>query len=355
MLISELGLNKGDLVKKCEQIIDTLVDIGTEGTNILLNMNIWDWSQGVGLYGIYRYYRYSKNQKYFDYLIEWFDSKIVNEDSIMKNVNTMAPLLTLAHLYEDTQKKQYLDFCVRWADWVINDMPKTDEGGVQHLTIDSLNTQQIWADTLFMTALSMAKIGQITHNPVYQNEAVKQFLVHLKYLQDTHTGLLYHGWTFDGRHNFGKALWCRGNCWFTAAAMEICDILDMAPANKDYILDGFRAQCSALKKFQHESGLFHTLVDDATSYLETSGSAGFIFGLLKGLRRGVLGAEYLDTAKRGVTGLINEIGEDGIVTNASYGTVVHMTQEYYKNIRLSSTGYGQSLTLLALTELLYHE
>jgi rhamnogalacturonyl hydrolase YesR len=51
--------NKAVVEQKCEQIIDTLIAIGTEGTNILLNMNIWDWSQGVGLYGIYKYYKYS--------------------------------------------------------------------------------------------------------------------------------------------------------------------------------------------------------------------------------------------------------------------------------------------------------
>jgi len=346
--------NAVELTQKCEQIIDTLIDIGTEGTNILLNMNIWDWSQGVGLYGIYKYYRYSRNTKYFDYLIDWFESKMPDEDKIMKNVNTMAPLLTLAHLYEDTQKQEYLDFCIRWADLVVNEMPRTDEGGVQHITIDALNTQQLWADTLFMTALFMAKIGQVTHNPVYQNEAIKQFMVHIKYLQDRHTGLLFHGWTFDGHHNFGEACWCRGNCWFTAATMELLDFIDIPAASRDFIVDGYKGQCAALKKYQHESGLFHTLVDDPTSYLETSGSAGFIYGLLKGVRKGVLDESYLPVVEKGVEGLLKEIGPDGIVTNASYGTVVHMTKEYYKNIRLTSTGYGQSLTLLVLTELLYH-
>lgn len=345
--------SKALIEKKCGQIIDTLVDIGTEGTNILLNMNIWDWSQGVALYGIYKYYKYSRQTKYFDYLVEWFDSKIPGEADIMKNVNTMAPLLTLACLYEDTQDKRYLDFCVRWAQWVIDEMPKTDEGGVQHITIDSPNTQQIWADTLFMTGLFLAKIGAITDNKVFKNEAVKQFLIHIKYLQDRKTGLLFHGWNFHGRHNFGEALWCRGNCWFTAGAMELADFIEMQPCDRDFILDAFRAQCNALKTYQHESGLFHTLVDDPTAYLETSGSAGFVYGLLKGVRRGVLDDSFKAVAAKGVEGLMKEIGEDGLVTNASYGTVVHMTKEYYKNVRLTSTGYGQSLTLLMLTELMY--
>lgn len=346
-------MDKKSIEAKCEQIIGTLVDIGTEGTNILLNMNIWDWSQGVALYGIYKYYKYSRDEKYFDYLVKWFEDKFPEENSIMKNVNSMAPLLTLAHLYEETQKREYLDFCLRWARWVIDEMPRTDEGGIQHLTIDALNTQQIWADTLFMTALFLAKIGQVSKNAVFRDEAVKQFLIHIKYLQDTHTGLLYHGWTFDGRHNFGEAMWCRGNCWFTAAAMELIDFIDIPSPSRDLILGAYRAQCGALKKYQDKSGLFHTLVDDETSYLETSGSAGFIYGLQKGMRKGILDGSFKEVCDRGIEGLLREITPDGLVTNASYGTCVHMSKEYYRGIRLSSTGYGQSLTLLALTELLY--
>ena len=344
--------NRAAVEQKCERIIDTLISIGTEGTNILLNMNLWDWSQGVGLYGIYKYYQYSGNKKYLDYLIEWFDSKMPGEDRIMKNVNTMAPLSTMAHLYEETGDEKYRAFCVRWAEWVLHEMPRTDEGGLQHLTIDSLNTQQLWADTVFMTALSMAKIGQITGNQAYKDEAVKQFLIHIKYLQNPETGLLFHGWTFDGHHNFGKALWCRGNCWFTAASIDMTEYIDIPEPDKTAILDAYRRQCAALKKYQDASGLFHTLVDDPTAYLESSGSAGFIYGLQKGVASGVLDGSYKAVCDKGIDGLWNQIGPDGVVKNASYGTVVHMTKDYYKQIRLTSTGYGQSLTLLALTQYL---
>lgn len=63
-----------------------------------------------------------------------------------------------------------------------------------------------------MTVLPLAKIGKVLNRPHYIEEAKRQFLIHIKYLFDTKTGLFFHGWTFeDGGHNFAKALWGRGN------------------------------------------------------------------------------------------------------------------------------------------------
>ena len=46
------------------------------------------------------------------------------------------------------------------------------------------------------------------------------------------------------------------------------------------------------------------------------------------------------------------IGPDGLVGQVSYGTIVADTLEYYKNVPLRPTGYGQNLALMMLVELL---
>ena len=35
------------------------------------------------------------------------------------------------------------------------------------------------------------------------DESIKQVLMHIKYLYDTHTGLFFHGWSFNRMDNFG--------------------------------------------------------------------------------------------------------------------------------------------------------
>ena len=57
---------------------------------------------------------------------------------------------------------------------------------------------------------------------------------------------------------------------------------------------------------QDASGLWHTLIDDPNSYLEASATAGFAYGILKSVRLGFIGQEYLDAGVRAVTAVLGE-------------------------------------------------
>ena len=48
-------------------------------------------------------------------------------------------------------------------------------------------------------------------------------------------------------------------------------------------------QCAsgALAKYQDESGLWHTLINDSNSYLESSATAGFAYGILKAVHKNI--------------------------------------------------------------------
>lgn len=84
----------------------------------------------------------------------------------------------------------------------MHDMPRTDFGGMQHITLAEENHQQMWDDTLMMTVLPLAKIGKLLNRPEYVEEATYQFLLHVQNLMDKETGLWFHGWSYEGNHNF---------------------------------------------------------------------------------------------------------------------------------------------------------
>ncbi|MFR6368627.1 MAG: glycoside hydrolase family 88 protein [Gemmiger formicilis] len=48
---------------------------------------------------------------------------------------------------------------------------------------------------------------------------------------------------------------------------------------RQFIIDTFRTHAEALCSYQAEDGLFHTVIDDATSYEEASGTAAMAAGL----------------------------------------------------------------------------
>lgn len=314
---------------------------------------IWNWPQGVGLYGIYKHYRITKNPQALKVVTDWFDARMT-EGAPPKNVNTMAPLLTMAYLYEDTQDSKYLPYLEQWAEWVMHDMPRTEENGLQHATYGPPNTNQLWDDTLMMTVLPLAKIGRLLDRPEYLEEAKHQFLIHIKYLMDTKSGLWYHGWTFEGNHNYAEALWARGNCWITIAIPEIIEILDLREGDflRTFLINTLQAQVAALAKYQDETGLWHTLITDPESYLESSATAGFAYGMLKAVHKNYIGKEYEEVAYKAMAGLLNEIDETGEVQKVSIGTGMGDNLEFYRQIGMTAMPYGQSLTILCLTELL---
>lgn len=94
----------------------------------------------------------------------------MEEGAPPKNVNTMAPLLTMAYLYEDTKDSRYLPYLEQWAEWVMNDMPRTNEDGLQHATYGPENKNQLWDDTLMMTVLPLAKIGKLLVDDCYSRD-----------------------------------------------------------------------------------------------------------------------------------------------------------------------------------------
>jgi unsaturated rhamnogalacturonyl hydrolase len=205
-----------------------------------------------------------------------------------------------------------------------------------------------------MCVLPLAKIGVLLNRPAYVEEAKRQFLLHIKYLVDNQTGLWYHGWTFLERHNFADALWGRGNSWVTIAIPEFLSLLQLPPGDhfRDYLVSTLGQQVSALRKFQNENGLWHTLIDDPTSYLEVSASAGFSFGILKGVRLGYISKEYRSVGLKGLEAVINNVNMKGLVQNVSFGTPMGPTKDFYKAIKLTAMPYGQAMTLLCIVELI---
>lgn len=310
----------------------------------------WEWTQGVGLYGLWKLFSYEKKESYLEMLTRFYDRQIGIGFPAL-NVNTAAPYLAMSFLAEYTGEEKYLRPCVEAAEKIMSEFPRTDEGGFQHKTSDSLNEQELWDDTLYMTVLFLANMGRILRNQAMTEEAQYQFLLHEKYLCDKVSGLWYHGWTFKEKNNFAGAFWGRGNCWITMAIPEFLEICDCNEAVKRLLVNTLREQVQSLRALQAENGMWHTLVDDADSYVEASATCGFAYGILRAVKDGLVDKSYLETAAKAVSPIMECISEDGVVRQVSYGTPMgRTTRDFYKQIELKSMPYGQALAILFLME-----
>lgn len=307
----------------------------------------FQWTTGVGLYGAWKLYEFTKDEKIISYLEGWFDGHI-KKGLPGKNINTMCPFLTLMFLNEKLNREDYKELCEEWAAWLYNDLPRTDEGGFVHKT-GAENPGQLWMDTLFVSVLFLAKAGVVFAKPEYIKEAQRQFLVHTKYLADTSTGLFFHGYNFNDKSNFSRAVWGRGNGWYAIAAPELLEICEgkLEETAKSFIEDSFKTQMKSLLPYQDkESGMWRTLINDETSYLESTGTTAFAYGMFKGMELGILGDEFKEPAEKALGAITQRTKEDGTVLDASGGTPIFETLEEYKNVVKVPIVYEQGMAMM---------
>lgn len=317
----------------------------------------WEWTHGIGLYGLWKYHEMTGDDSLINIIEDWFRARFA-EGGTSKNINTMAVFLTLAYVYEKTGNVTYKPWLEAWAEWAMYELPRTRYGGMQHVTYLTANEQQLWDDTLMMTVMPLAKIGRLLGRSDYVEEAKRQFLVHVKYLFDTRTGLFYHGWVFEkdgGGHNFASARWARGNSWVTMVIPEVIELLELAPTDplRVHLIDTLYAQCEALQRLQEaDSGYWHTLLDHPDSYVEASATAGFAYGILKAVRKRYLPAKFHEVGEKAIGAVLDAVDEHGELQNTSFGTGMGDSLEFYKQVPLTAMPYGQAMAIMALGEYL---
>jgi unsaturated rhamnogalacturonyl hydrolase len=307
----------------------------------------WDWPQGVGLFGLNRL----PGNKYDRYIRHWADTEIA-KGLPRRNINTTVPMLTLMN---------YPEFHSLAKSWVLDieqHFPRTDEDGLEHFTTGNTketivrNPEQLWADTVFMCVLFLTKMAQQLDRRDLGDEATYQVLLHIKYLLDPQTSLFSHGWDFKQRHNFGNIFWCRGNSWMAYGLPLYLESNQSALSSADrrYLANVISNQMEQLFSLQDTAGLWHTVLDDSSSYIETSGSAGIIAGVFLALRLGILPSDFAPLAQKSLVALLSEVTDQGVLDNVSAGTPLSANKTDYKQIRRLPMAYGQALAICACAE-----
>lgn len=311
----------------------------------------WDWPCGVAFYGVSKAYETTGEKSYIEFLARWVDEYLeIGLPPFM--VNAVAMGHCLLSLHQATGDKKYLDIAVRKAEYLRNDALRFGDGVFQH-TVSAKNDfpGQAWADTLFMAAYFLLRMGRFLDEKAYVDDALKQYYWHEELLQDPTANLFYHGYDDGTKGHLSGKFWARGNAWAALTMAEALKLIDYTYPMFMQIDGALRDQLSALVRLQSESGLWRTLLDDPSSYEETSASAGFGTAL-------VLYGNPLQrkAAVKALDGVISKIADDGSVLDVSAGTAVMGDAEAYKKVPHKRVqGWGQGLTLAFLCAVLDHK
>jgi unsaturated rhamnogalacturonyl hydrolase len=329
-----------------EKLIKNAIDRVVERT---FNMDFdWDWPGGVAFYGVTEAYEATGEEKYLQYLKEWIDEEL--DDGLPKlTVNASSIGHILLTIYKTTDEQKYLEIATQMADYLLHDAERFDDDVLQHTVNDSKYEfpEQAWVDTMFMAGYFLLRIGVLLKRDDYFEFGLKQYHGHEKFLQDNQTHLYYHGWDNVNQNNLSSIFWARGNSWAALTMARAIELVEVQHPSYMIIDGSLRDQLCTLVRLQSETGLWHTVLTDPTSYLETSGSCGIAAALL------VKGKLYNKYIQKSIEGILGEIGEDGSVLSVSAGTAIMHDQEGYKEVPYKRVqGWGQGLALVFLSSLL---
>lgn len=334
-----------------ERIIDVLIDRTFANDNTWgMNLESWDWHQGVGLFGAACAYNRTHNKRYLELLLSWYN-KNIGKAHEKQTINSTAPFLTVLELYSITREEKYLAQCLKAADWIITEAALTIDGGLEHTVISETGkfSNQLWSDTLFMACVFLARLSAVTGEQKYGEFAAKQLVIHLGYLKDKDSNLFFHAWNGETRGHMSAVLWSRANAWITLSIFFILDaVKDFT--NKEFVLRSVQKQAEAYKREQLECGGFRTAlgIDDDRNYVEISAVAGIACGLKKLAETGILTNDYETVYKKAEALVIRNIDANGEVKNVSTGTPVMNSAQEYFGIGITPTLYGQGLALMML-------
>ncbi|MDF2589512.1 MAG: glycosyl hydrolase family 88 [Anaerocolumna sp.] len=319
--------------------------------NKTLSMDlVWEWPCGVAYYGVSEAYLVTKNEQYLETLKRWTDDYITLGLPDW-TVNTCAMGHAMITLYEATGDETYLNIVKSKVDYIRNHALRFGDHVLQHtVSINNDFPEQAWADTLFMAAFFLLRVGiKLKDNEIIE-DALNQYYWHIKYLQDQTTSLWYHGYDNINKNHMSGFYWGRANAW---AAYTMSQVKRRLP--ECYLYPKFmdidcalRDQLAALKALQSDNGLWRTILDDMDSYEEVSASCGIAAAMVT--NGNPLHTKYIQKA---LDGILTNITEDGRVLNVSAGTAVMKDKEGYCKISKDwIQGWGQGLALAFLTSIL---
>jgi unsaturated rhamnogalacturonyl hydrolase len=317
-----------------------------------MNLNYWDWVPGVGVIAILSYFERTGQKDVLAYLFDWVERNKEKSETL-KVINSMAPFAIFPEMYRRGSDLYFLETAVKIGDWMLEQAPRTREGGFEHtVTEDASFPEQIWADTIFMAVLFLARLAKLTGKTKYADEASHQLLLHLRLLQDEESGVLFHGWNCIAQNHMSAARWTRANAWVAVGTPMIVQELKGLVEVPAEALVRYRRLMDGLVRYQRADGLWPTVMDQPDFYPETSGSAGIACGILMGVRQGLLDPSLKQAADRTTEAVLGKIDEHGIVSGVSGGTPVMPSIEAYNRINFYPTLYGQGLTLMLLAQYL---
>ncbi|TYA09980.1 glycosyl hydrolase [Paenibacillus faecis] len=317
-----------------------------------MNIHRWDWNPGVAILAAMEYFKVTDRREVLNEIVCWVNQNEPPFHGGSMVINSVAPFAVYPDLFRVTADESYKQTAMKIADWLIERAPRTKESAFEHTVTESeAFREQVWADTVFMAVVFLARSARLFRDEHYAQEAASQLLVHYRLLQDVETNLFFHGYNCSLKSHMSAARWTRANAWMALGTPMIYREIQGLCEVPQEIGTRYREMMQAIRAVQRDDGLWPTVLDRPDYVPETSGSAGIACGIIHGISQGLLDDSFRECALNAAEGVSAQIGADGRVSGVSGGTPVLASVDDYNRVPVFPTLYGQGLVLMLLTTL----
>lgn len=314
----------------------------------------WDWGEAVMLVGVNQVARVTGDERYRDFIAAYLDHHL-EDGYTLETSDTSAPVaLAVELIAAGRDEARYRDVVDEALSYYADDAQRTPEGGISHFGTVELFGAQLWADSLFMFGNVMTGWGEFADDAALLDAYVEQFAIFSELMQEG-VGFFRHA-EYASFQQDPDVYWARANGWILAAGYDHASVRidrgERAPeveASAAWLVDAVSGTQDA------DTGLWWTVLNrPGETYLETSASALFAFGLARAWRYHLVddsALEVIDAAMEGVLARITrDDAERPVVTGISGPTSVGGFS-YYAGVPVrDDISYGIGAVLLALTE-----
>ena len=229
-------------------------------------------------------------------------------------------------VYQKTSKPELKTYIDRAANHITNIQERLIDGT---LVRKGPNPMTLWADDLYMSVPFLARMGKLSGENKYYDDAILQVLNFTKYLWDPKEELYYHCYFDDLKRN-GVAHWGRCNGWIMCAQVHLLNNLPVNYAKRDSIIKNLERQIVGISRYQNGDGLWHQVVDKNDSYPESSCTAMFVYSIARAVNEGWIDKRYASIALTGWEGLKNfMITPEGQMKDVCVGTGIQNDLVFY--------------------------
>ena len=237
-----------------------------------------------------------------------------------------------------------------WGDYIAHRQFRLPDGTLARQRPQPVS---LWADDFYMGVVPLAQLGRLTGESHWFDDAARTAVQMSQRLYRPALGLFAHGWS-ENSPGVPDFFWGRANGW---AMVTLCDLLDALPADhprRPELLELLRGEIHGVATRQSGEGRWHQLLDREDSFLETSASAMFVYGIAHAINRGwILPETYGSIAQAGWIGVAGQINIRGQVEQTCVGTTYAGDPVYYYHRPVSVyAGHGYGPVLLAGAEMI---